>query len=154
MLTLYRLLACLILILSPIILIIRLLKKKEDPKRFKEKFCFFSEKKNKGKLIWFHGASVGELQSIVPLIEKLDKNKKINQILITSNTLSSSKIINKSKFKKVIHQFFPIDVNFFSKKFLNYWKPSIVFFIDSEIWPNMLLNIKKKISHQFLLMEE
>jgi 3-deoxy-D-manno-octulosonic-acid transferase len=144
MLTLYRLLACLILILSPIILIIRLLKKKEDPKRFKEKFCFFSEKKNKGKLIWFHGASVGELQSIVPLIEKLDKNKKINQILITSNTLSSSKIINKFKFKKVIHQFFPIDVNFFSKKFLNYWKPSIVFFIDSEIWPNMLLNIKKE----------
>ena len=144
MLILYRLLACLILILSPIILIIRLLKKKEDPKRFKEKFCFFSEKKNKGKLIWFHGASVGELQSIVPLIEKLDKNKKINQILITSNTLSSSKIINKFKFKKVIHQFFPIDVNFFSKKFLNYWKPSIVFFIDSEIWPNMLLNIKKE----------
>tara|TARA_B100000073_G_scaffold299628_1_gene265640 strand:+ start:3679 stop:4935 length:1257 start_codon:yes stop_codon:yes gene_type:complete len=144
MLILYRLLACLILILSPIILIIRLLKKKEDPKRFKEKFCFFSEKKNKGKLIWFHGASVGELQSIVPLIEKLDKNKKINQILITSNTLSSSKIINKFKFKKVIHQFFPIDVNFFSKKFLNYWKPSIVFFIDSEIWPNMLINIKKE----------
>ena len=144
MLILYRLLACLILILSPIILIIRLLKKKEDPKRFKEKFCFFSEKKNKGKLIWFHGASVGELQSIVPLIEKLDKNKKINQILITSNTLSSSKIISKFKFKKVIHQFFPIDVNFFSKKFLNYWKPSIVFFIDSEIWPNMLLNIKKE----------
>ena len=144
MLILYRLLTCLILILSPIILIIRLLKKKEDPKRFKEKFCFFSEKKNKGKLIWFHGASVGELQSIVPLIEKLDKNKKINQILITSNTLSSSKIINKFKFKKVIHQFFPIDVNFFSKKFLNYWKPSIVFFIDSEIWPNMLINIKKE----------
>ncbi len=144
MLILYRLLACLILILSPIILITRLLKKKEDPKRFKEKFCFFSEKKNKGKLIWFHGASVGELQSIVPLIEKLDKNKKINQILITSNTLSSSKIISKFKFKKVIHQFFPIDVNFFSKKFLNYWKPSIVFFIDSEIWPNMLLNIKKE----------
>jgi len=144
MLILYRLLACLILILSPIILITRLLKKKEDPKRFKEKFCFFSEKKNKGKLIWFHGASVGELQSVVPLIEKLDKNKKINQILITSNTLSSSKIISKFKFKKVIHQFFPIDVNFFSKKFLNYWKPSIVFFIDSEIWPNMLLNIKKE----------
>ena len=140
----YRILTNLILLLSPIIICLRLIKKKEDPKRFKEKFCFFSEKKNKGKLIWFHGASVGELQSIVPLIEKLDKNKKINQILITSNTLSSSKIINKFKFKKVIHQFFPIDVNFFSKKFLNYWKPSIVFFIDSEIWPNMLLNIKKE----------
>jgi len=144
MLIFYRLLTGLILILSPIILIIRLIKKKEDPKRFKEKFCFFSEKKNKGKLIWFHGASVGELQSIIPLIEKLDKNKKIKQILITSNTLSSSKIISNFKFKKVIHQFFPIDVNFFSKKFLNYWKPSIAFFIDSEIWPNMLLNLENK----------
>ena len=144
MLIFYRLLTGLILILSPIILAIRLLKKKEDPKRFKEKFCFFSEKKNNGKLIWFHGASVGELQSIVPLVEKLDKNNNINQILITSNTLSSSKVIGKFKFKKVIHQFFPIDTNFLSKKFLNYWKPSIAFFIDSEIWPNMLSNLKEE----------
>ena len=143
MIILYRLLTSLILVLSPIILIIRLLKKKEDPKRFKEKFCFFSEKKNKGDLIWFHGASVGELQSVVPLIEKLDKNQKIKQILITSNTLSSSKIISEFKFKKVTHQFFPIDVNFFTKKFLNYWKPTIAFFIDSEVWPNMLTNLNK-----------
>ena len=138
----YRLLTLLILMLSPIILIVRLLKKKEDLKRFKEKFCFFSKKRNKGKLIWFHGASVGELQSIVPLVEKLNENKKIKQILITSNTLSSSKIISNFKFKKVAHQFFPVDVNFFSNKFLNYWKPSIAFFIDSEIWPNMLINLK------------
>ena len=144
MLIFYRLLTGLILILSPIILIIRLIKKKEDPKRFKEKFCFFSKKKNKGKLIWFHGASVGELQSIIPLIEQLNKNKRIKQILITSNTLSSSKVISKFKFKKVIHQFFPIDVNFLSKKFLNYWKPSIACFIDSEIWPNMLSNLKNE----------
>ena len=140
----YRLLTVLTLILSPIILIYRLIKNKEHPKRFKEKFCFFSNVRKKGKLIWFHGASVGELQSIIPIIEKLDKNKKISQILITSNTLSSSKIISTYKFKKVIHQFFPLDINFFSKKFLNYWKPSIVFFIDSEIWPNMLINLKKK----------
>ena len=144
MIVCYRLLTVLILILSPLILTVRLFKKKEDFKRFKEKFCFFSKKRTKGKLIWFHGASVGELQSIIPLVEKLNKNKKIKQILITSNTLSSSKIINKFKLKKVTHQFFPIDVNFFSKKFLNYWKPSIAFFIDSEIWPNMLINLKNK----------
>ncbi len=143
MLIFYRLLIGLILVLSPIILIIRLIKKKEDFNRFKEKFCFFSEKKIKGKLIWFHGASVGELQSIVPLVEKLNQNKKIKQILITSNTLSSSKIISNLKYKKVIHQFFPIDVNFLSNIFLNYWKPSVAFFIDSEVWPNMLINLKK-----------
>ena len=144
MLIFYRLITCLILIISPIILVIRLLKKKEDPKRFIEKFSFFSKKKNFGKLVWFHGASVGELQSIMPLVEKLDKNKKIKQILITSNTLSSSKIVKNFGFKKVIHQFFPIDINFFSKRFLDYWQPSIVFFIDSEIWPNMVLNLYTK----------
>tara|TARA_Y100000389_G_scaffold198088_1_gene233947 strand:- start:850 stop:2106 length:1257 start_codon:yes stop_codon:yes gene_type:complete len=143
MIVYYRLLTVLIFILSPIIVIIRLFKKKEDPKRFKEKFCFFSKKRVKGKLVWFHGASVGELQSIVPLIEKLNKNSNISQILITSNTLSSSKIINEFKFKKVSHQFFPIDINFFSKKFLNYWKPSIAFFVDSEVWPNMIINLDK-----------
>ena len=143
MLIFYRLLIGLILVLSPIILIIRLIKKKEDFNRFKEKFCFFSEKKIKGKLIWFHGASVGELQSIVPLVERLNQNKKIKQILVTSNTLSSSKIISNLKYKKVIHQFFPIDVNFLSNIFLNYWKPSVAFFIDSEVWPNMLINLKK-----------
>ena len=144
MLIFYRILTIIFLILSPIILIFRLFNKKEDPKRFKEKFCFFSKTKIKGKLIWFHGASVGELQSIIPIVEKLNKNKKVKQILITSNTLSSSKIISKFKFKKVIHQFFPIDVNFFSKKFLDYWSPSMAFFIDSEIWPNMLYNLENR----------
>ena len=144
MIILYRIIINFIFILSPIIIIFRLINKKEDVKRFKEKFCIFSKNRGAGKLIWFHGASVGELQSIIPLIEKLEKNKSIRKILITSNTLSSSKIIEKLKLKKIIHQFFPIDTNFHTKKFLDYWEPSSVFFIDSEIWPNMFLNLKKK----------
>ena len=76
MLVIYRLLINLAILFSPIIIFIRLLKKKEDIKRFKEKFCFFSEKRKNGKLVWFHGASVGEIKSIVPLIEKLEKEKK------------------------------------------------------------------------------
>ena len=75
MLIFYRLLINLVLILSPIIIIFRLFKNKEDPKRFREKFCLFSKKKQNGKLIWFHGASVGELQSIIPLLEKFEKKK-------------------------------------------------------------------------------
>ena len=144
MIAVYRLLINLILIFSPLIILIRLIKKKEHPIRFKEKFCFFSNKRIEGKLIWFHGASVGEILSVIPLIEKLEKNKKISQILITSNTLSSSKILKNLNLKKTIHQFFPIDTNYHTKKFLNYWKPSLAIFIDSEIWPNMILNIKKK----------
>ena len=144
MLFFYRIVINLIVLLSPLIIFFRLLIKKEDPIRFKEKFCFFSKKKVKKKLIWFHGASVGEILSILPLVEKLEKNKNINQILITSNTLSSSKILSNLKLKKTIHQFFPIDTNYLTKKFLDYWDPSLAIFIDSEIWPNMLIAIKKK----------
>ena len=143
MIFIYRFLINIIFIISPIIIIIRLIKKKESIYRFKEKYCFFSEKRRTGKLIWFHGASVGELQSIMPLIQRLEKDHRIKQILVTSNTLSSSKIIKKNNFKKVTHQFFPIDTKILTKSFLNYWQPEAVFFIDSEIWPNMLYNIKK-----------
>ena len=151
MLIIYRALINFIFVISPFIILFRLIKKKEDPKRFIEKIGFFSKKRNKGKLIWFHGASVGELQSIIPLIEKLERNRQIKQILITSNTLSSSKIITKQKFKKTFHQFFPIDTNFISKQFINYWKPSKVFFIDSEIWPNTIFNLKQKKIPIFLI---
>ena len=144
MLIFYRLLINIVFLISPIIVILRLLKKKESFKRFKEKFCFFSKKRSEGKLLWFHGASVGEIQSIIPLLERLEKNKKIKQILVTSNTLSSSNIIEKFKFKKIVHQFFPIDTNILSKKFLNYWKPDVAFFIDSEIWPNTLYNLNER----------
>jgi 3-deoxy-D-manno-octulosonic-acid transferase len=139
----YRIVINLIFIFSPIIILVRLLKKKEHPIRFKEKFCIYSKKKLNGKLIWIHGASVGEILSVVPLIEKLEKDKKIKQILITSNTLSSSKIFSNLKLKKTIHQFFPIDTHYNTQKFLNYWKPSVAIFVDSEIWPNMIKNIKK-----------
>jgi len=140
----YRILINLIFILSPIIIIYRLFKKKEDIYRFKEKFCFFSKKKMNGKLIWIHGASVGEILSVIPIVEKLEKNEKIKQILITSNTLSSSKVLSNLKLKKTIHQFFPIDTQFNCNKFLNYWHPSVAIFVDSEIWPNMLTKVKKK----------
>ena len=144
MIFLYRILINFVFIISPLIIIIRLFKGKEDINRFKEKFCNFSISRANGKVIWLHGASVGELQSIIPLLEKLEKDKNIKQILLTSNTLSSSKIINRFKFKKIVHQFFPIDTNFLINKFLNYWKPSAAFFIDSEIWPNTLYNLNER----------
>ena len=147
----YKILINLVFFFSPIIIIFRIFKGKEDTSRFKEKVGFFSKKRNKGKLIWFHGASVGEIQSIIPLLERFEKNKEIRQILVTSNTVSSSFIIKNLKFKKTIHQFFPIDCNFISKKFLNYWKPTKAFFIDSEIWPNTVNNLYKKNIPIFLL---
>ena len=144
MLIIYRILINIVFIFSPLIILIRILKNKEDVKRFKEKLCFFSKKRGDGKIIWFHGASVGEIKSIVPILEKLENNNGIRKILITSNTLSSSKIIQQFKLKKIVHQFFPIDTNHLSLKFINHWRPSCAFFVDSEIWPNMFCNLEKK----------
>jgi len=141
---LYQIILSLFFLLSPIIIIFRILKNKEDKTRFKEKFSIPSKIRNKGKLIWFHGASVGEILSIIPLIEKYERDKSISQILITSSTLSSSKVISKFKFKKTIHQFYPIDHIFLVKKFLKYWKPNLSIFIESEIWPSMFKELNQK----------
>jgi 3-deoxy-D-manno-octulosonic-acid transferase len=141
---LYQLIISILLIFSPVIIFFRILKKKEDKKRYKEKFCFSSKKRINGNLIWFHGSSVGELLSILPLVQELEKNKSINQILITTSTLSSAQIFKKFNFKKTIHQFFPIDSVFFSHKFLNYWKPTIAIFVESEIWPSIFKVLGEK----------
>jgi len=147
----YQIIILLLLILSPLILIFRFLNNKEHKKRFIEKFCLINKKKSRGNLIWIHAASVGEFMSIIPLIQKLEKNNKINHILITTSTLSSSKIFAKYKFKKTFHQFFPIDFFHFSKKFIKHWNPKIAIFIDSEIWPSMYKEISKN-SIPLLLM--
>ena len=144
MLFLYQTIASFIVLISPIIIIYRISKKKEDKIRFKEKFSLSSKSRANGKLIWFHGASVGEILSVVPLIKYYEKNKNIKQILITSSTLSSSNVIKKFKFKKTAHQFYPIDFMPFVNSFLSYWKPCVGIFIDSEIWPCMFKSMSKK----------
>ena len=148
---LYNLIMVIIIVFSPIIIFFRILKKKENPRRFPEKFGFFKKKRGIGKLIWFHCSSVGEFLSIVPLIEKLEKEEDIKNILVTTSTLSSSKIFGKFKFKKTSHQFYPIDNYFIINRFLNHWKPSAVFFVESEIWPEMLNALKQKKIKIFLL---
>ncbi len=141
----YQLILSLILLTSPLIILFRIFKNKEDKKRFLEKFSIFSKKRSNGKLIWLHGSSVGEILSIVPLIYNYEKNNSVDRILITSSTLSSSKILKSFGFKKTMHQFYPIDHIIFTKRFLNYWKPSVAIFVESEIWPSMFkeLEIKK-----------
>jgi 3-deoxy-D-manno-octulosonic-acid transferase len=139
----YSVITNLILIISPAIILFRILKGKEDSKRFKEKFCIYSKKKDKKK-IWIHAASVGELMSVIPILKKLEDNKKIKNIILTTSTTSSAKIFNKIKLKKTIHLYFPLDTNFITKKFIEYWQPQLAIFIDSEIWPNMLKNLESK----------
>jgi 3-deoxy-D-manno-octulosonic-acid transferase len=126
-----------------IFLNIRVLKKKEHPTRFKEKLGFY-EIKNNNPTIWFHASSLGEIKSVVPLIFHFSKNKNY-KILITTVTLSSSEYCRKifEHTENITHQFAPLDTPIIVKKFLDHWKPQMSIFVESEIWPNLILQTKK-----------
>ncbi len=142
----YKILTYLFYPFANIFLFIRKIKKKEHISRYKEKLAKIEKHRGDGLLIWFHAASVGECMSILPLIQELEVNPKVNKILVTSITLSSSKILHDkfSQNSKVIHQFLPLDIPSFVKHFLSHWSPDIAIFVDSEIWPNLIFKIKDK----------
>ena len=102
----YQIILILLFLISPLIIIFRIIKNKEDKKRFIEKFGFIKEKRTKGNLVWIHVASVGELMSVLPLIHELERIKYINSILLTTSTLSSSKYLGLSNLKKQFINFF------------------------------------------------
>ena len=149
MLQVYRYLSYLLFPLLIILIYVRSIFKKEDKVRFKEKIFsshFNVQKNGKKKLIWFHAASIGECLSVLPLINEIShKHKNIN-FLITTVTLSSSKLIER-KLKQqhnIIHRFFPLDFENLAENFLDAWRPDLICFVDSEIWPNFLFKIKEK----------
>jgi len=130
---------------SKIYLYGRRLKNKKHPTRYKEKLSITDSVRGKGFLTWIHVASVGEAMSVLPIIENLIENKNISKILLTSITLSSGKILEK-KYKqnsKIVHQFLPLDIPLLTSRFLKHWKPNLSIFVDSEIWPNLIVEINK-----------
>ena len=144
----YRILINLIYPFLILFIYIRKFFEKEDSIRYKEKIfssSFNINRKKNTKLIWFHAASIGEFKSIVPIIKKLNNDDGL-EFLITTTTLSSSNLAGKEfkNFYNVHHRFFPLDVHFLIEKFLSAWKPSKIFLVDSEIWPNLILIAKKK----------
>jgi len=129
-----------------VIIFIRIFFGKEHKLKFKEKILPKKINRPNGFLFWFHVASMGELISIFPIIDFfLQKNSKYN-FLITTVTLSSFNELER-KYKKnnrIFHQFLPYDSNLLINNFFKNWKPDLVSFVDSEIWPNFFLKIKKE----------
>jgi 3-deoxy-D-manno-octulosonic-acid transferase len=149
MLQVYRYFTYTIYPLLVILIYLRSIIKKEDKKRFKEKIFssnFQVIRDDQKKLVWFHAASIGECVSIIPLIEAINNNNNNINFLVTTVTLSSSKMIELklSKHENIFHRFFPLDTEKLAENFLNSWKPDLICFVDSEVWPNFLFKIKEK----------
>jgi 3-deoxy-D-manno-octulosonic-acid transferase len=122
----------------PLLLRERVLRGKEDRGRIRERLGFASRSRPDGQLIWIHGASVGECTSVLPLIDAL-LNGADRHILMTSGTTTSAKLMEERLPHRALHQFAPLDTPAGIRRFLDHWKPNIGLFVDSEIWPNMVL---------------
>ena len=131
---LYKILNIILTPFTVILLVLRRIKGKEEKKRFLEKLGYTKEKRKQTTLLWFHAASIGESLSILPIIKILCQNKKF-QILITSGTTTSAKILKQKLPENVIHQYAPIENYFAIKRFLKHWQPSLAIFVESEFWP-------------------
>ena len=134
----YRFLTYLSAPILKIILQARLSKGKELPSRYLEKTSNIRKNRPEGALYWVHGASVGEAQSALILINKITETTPDIHILVTTGTVTSAELMAKKLPKNAFHQFYPLDHPGWVKKFLDHWKPDAVLWMESELWPNML----------------
>jgi 3-deoxy-D-manno-octulosonic-acid transferase len=122
----------------------RLKKGKEDPARLNERRGVASHPRPEGKLIWLHGASVGESLSILPLVDALAHHHPEVSFLVTTGTVTSATLMAERLPARAVHQYIPIDQPHFVRSFLHHWKPDAVIFIESELWPVILEEIGKR----------
>ncbi len=136
-LRMYRRLASGLVPLAPALIKRRLKQGKEDPARVGERRGLSRDVRPHGPLVWIHGASVGEVLAAAALIERLrDLNLRI---LLTSGTVTSAAVVAKRFPPDVIHQYVPYDSPRYVARFLDHWKPSLALFIESDLWPNLIL---------------
>ncbi len=141
MIIIYKYLGIILIPLIKINLLLRILKGKENKNRFSERYGITSMERPKGDLIWIHAASVGEFKSAVLLIDTLYKNYTI---LLTTTTLSAANFAIKNYGHKIIHQFAPLDISMWVEKFLIKWRPKLVIWIESDLWPITTKLLKQK----------
>ncbi|MEO8318228.1 MAG: 3-deoxy-D-manno-octulosonic acid transferase [Bradyrhizobium sp.] len=134
----YRKLSSAMVPFSPALINRRLKLGKEDPARVGERRGVSADVRPVGPLVWIHGASVGEVLAAAALIEKL---RALNlRILLTSGTVTSAAIVAKRFPPDVIHQYVPYDSPRYVARFLDHWRPSLALFIESDLWPNLILS--------------
>jgi 3-deoxy-D-manno-octulosonic-acid transferase len=114
----------------------RLRRGKEIEERLTERHGQPTLSRPDGPLVWLHGASVGELMAVIPLIERL-RSQDVH-VLVTSGTVTSAKVVQE-RLPDVLHQFIPLDAPRFVGRFLNHWRPDLALFIEQDLWPNLIL---------------
>jgi 3-deoxy-D-manno-octulosonic-acid transferase len=134
----YRKLSFAMVPLAPALIKRRLKQGKEDPARVGERRGLSLDTRPHGPLVWIHGASVGEVLAAAALIERL---RALNlRILLTSGTVTSAAIVAKRFPADIIHQYVPYDSPRYVARFLDHWQPSLALFIESDLWPNLILS--------------
>ena len=138
----YRKLSAAAVPLSAALIRRRLKLGKEDPARVNERRGVSTTARPPGPLIWIHGASVGEVLAVAGLVDKL---RALNvRILITSGTVTSAEIITGRFPPDVLHQYLPYDAPRYVSRFLDYWQPTLALFVESDLWPNLILSCSER----------
>ncbi len=122
----------------------RLARGKEDEDRLPERLGRPGRVRPKGPLVWIHAASVGESVSVLPLIRKLGELRPDTNVLVTTGTVTSGRVMGERLPANAFHQFVPVDTPSAVRAFLDYWQPGLALWVESELWPNMLHEIKER----------
>ena len=117
---------------------------KEDPLRMSERRGIASAPRPEGPVIWLHAASVGEAQSALALIGRLQAMRADVNLLVTSGTVTSAGMLGKRLPERAIHQYVPVDLSRWVRRFLGHWRPDMALFLESELWPNLVLETAKQ----------
>jgi 3-deoxy-D-manno-octulosonic-acid transferase len=123
--------------MARIVLARRLARGKEHPQRLAERRGEARIARPAGPLIWAHGASVGEMLAVIPLVEGL-RARNFN-VLVTSGTVTSARLAEERLPPNVIHQFVPLDTPRYTARFFEHWKPNLALLAESDLWPNLIV---------------
>jgi 3-deoxy-D-manno-octulosonic-acid transferase len=129
--------------LVPALLRARARQGKEDLARLGERLGSASLPRPQGRLIWIHGASVGESLASLTLVAKL-LERPDTSVLVTTGTVTSARLMAERLPPNAIHQYMPVDSPLATKRFLDHWRPDLALFVESELWPNMVLEAKTR----------
>ncbi|MBN8522065.1 MAG: 3-deoxy-D-manno-octulosonic acid transferase [Alphaproteobacteria bacterium] len=121
----------------------RLAAGKEDPRRIAERQGVPSQPRPLNDIVWIHAASVGEAQSALILIDHLASMTSAT-FLMTTGTRTSADLMSRRLPPQAIHQYLPADHPAWVSRFLDHWRPKLVLWMESELWPNMLMEIQSR----------